>query len=94
MGAYDINAHMRRDLFVKCGIDGIEILLIHLFYGAAESLSEALIMDDLPLAQELYGIVYVRIIAEPQDIVIGRARFLLRRHILGKVGYNVALDGH
>ena len=68
---------MRQYLFIKRRIGRIEILLIHLFYGAAKPLSEALIMDYFPLPQELYDVVYVRIIAEPQDIVIGRARFLL-----------------
>ena len=77
MGAYDINAHMRQYLFIKCGIDGIEILLIHLLNSAAKPLTEALIMDYFPLPQELYDVVYVWIVAEPQDVVIGRARLLL-----------------
>ena len=68
---------MRQYLFIKRRIGRIEILLIHLFYGAAKPLTEALIMDDLPLPQELYDVVYVWIVAEPQDVVIGRARLLL-----------------
>lgn len=68
---------MRQYLFIKRRIGRIEIFLIHLLNSAAKPLTEALIMDDLPLAQELYDVVYVWIVAEPQDVVIGRARLLL-----------------
>lgn len=94
MGAYDINAHMRQYLFIKRRIGRIEIFLIHLLNSAAKPLTEALIMDYFPLPQELYDVVYVWIVAEPQDVVIGRARLLLCRHVLGKVGDHVALHGH
>ena len=85
---------MRQYLFIKRRIGRIEIFLIHLLNSAAKPLTEALIMDDLPLPQELYDVVYVWIVAEPQDVVIGRARLLLCRHVLGKVGDHVALHGH
>lgn len=85
---------MRQYLFIKRRIGRIEILLIHLLNSAAKPLTEALIMDYFPLPQELYDVVYVWIVAEPQDIVIGRARLLLCRHVLGKVGDHVALHGH
>ena len=85
---------MRRDLFIKSRVGRIEILLIHFLDSAAKSLAEALIMDDFPLPQELYNVVDVRIVAEPQNVVIGRARLLLRCHVLGEVGYHVALDRH
>ena len=68
---------MRQYLFIKRRIGRIEILLIHLLNSAAKPLIEALIMDYFPLPQELYDVVYVRIVAEPQDVVIGRARLLL-----------------
>ena len=64
-------------LFIKRRIGRIEILLIHLLNSAAKPLTEALIMDYFPLPQELYDVVYVWIVAEPQDVVIGRARLLL-----------------
>lgn len=85
---------MRQYLFIKRRIGRIEILLIHLLNSAAKPLTEALIMDYFPLPQELYDVVYVWIVAEPQDVVIGRARLLLCRHVLGKVGDHVALHGH
>ena len=34
-------------------------------------------MDYLPLAQELDNVVYVRVIAEAQDVIVGDAGFLL-----------------
>ena len=85
---------MRQYLFIKRRIGRIEIFLIHLLNSAAKPLTEALIMDYFPLPQELYDVVYVWIVAEPQDVVIGRARLLLCRHVLGKVGDHVALHGH
>lgn len=36
---------MRQYLFIKCGIDGIEILLIHLLNSAAKPLAEAYKME-------------------------------------------------
>ena len=68
---------MRQYLFIKRRIGRIEILLIHLLNSAAKPLTEALIMDYFSLPQELYDVVYVWIVAEPQDVVIGHTGLLL-----------------
>ena len=39
--------------------------------------AEPLEVDHLPLAQELDNVVYVRIVAEAQDVIVGDAGFLL-----------------
>ena len=39
--------------------------------------AEPLEVDYLPLAQELDNVVYVRVIAEAQDVIVGDAGFLL-----------------
>ena len=54
--------------------------------------AEPLEMDDLPLPQEPDGIVDVRVIAQAQDIVVGKAGLLLRRQVLRQVGDHVAGD--
>lgn len=51
-------------------------------------------MDYLPLAQELDNVVYVRVIAEAQDVIVGDAGFLLCRQILRQISDQVALTGH
>lgn len=47
---------------IKAGVDIVEILLIHSFFGKAKSLAKALKMHDLTGPQELDDIIYVRII--------------------------------
>ena len=51
-------------------------------------------MHDLPGAQEFDDIVDIRVVTEPQDVVIGDAGLLLRRQVLGQIGDQVALDRH
>jgi len=48
-------------------------------------------MDYLPLAQEAYGVQNVWVIHKADDIVIGGAGFLLRRHVLVEVGDGITL---
>ncbi len=56
--------------------------------------AEPLEVDYLPLAQELDNVVYVRVIAEAQDVIVGDAGFLLCRQILRQISDQVALTGH
>ena len=65
-------------LFVEGGVDRVYVLLIHLLARQPERLAEALVVDDLALAQEAYDVVDVRIVGEAEDIVVGDARLLLR----------------
>ena len=44
---------------------------------ASHSFAEALVMDDFALAEEFYNVVYVGVITEAQNIVIGDACLLL-----------------
>lgn len=62
---------------VKFGIKSIEVLCIQLILRYAQCLSEALEMDYLPFAQELYRVTDIGIIAEAKDVVIGCSSFLL-----------------
>ena len=73
-------------------VDEVEILLIHTVLGKAQAFAEALEVDDFAGAQELDGIVDVRVVGQAQDVVVGDAGLLLGGHILGEVGENVALD--
>ena len=51
-------------------------------------------MHDLACPQEFDGIVDIRIIGQPQDIVVGHAGLLLGGKVFGEVGDGVARDLH
>lgn len=79
---------------IEGGIDGVHVLLVELLGGDAQGLAEALVVDDLPLAQEADDVADVGVVAQAQDVVVGDAGLLLGGHILGEVGENVALDSN
>ena len=62
---------------VKRRIERVEILAVQLLLRDAEGIGEALVMDDLALAEILDGIAHVGVIGQAQDIVIGHSRLLL-----------------
>lgn len=64
-------------LFVKRRVHEVDIFLIQAILRQPQAFAEALEMDDLPGAQELDGVVYIRVIAETKDVVIGQAGLLL-----------------
>ena len=45
--------------------------------GDAEGIAEPLVMDDLPLSEELDGLADVGVVAEAEDVVVGDSCFLL-----------------
>lgn len=47
-------------------------------------------MDDFPLSQETYRVTDIRVVSHAENIVVSCTGFLFSRHILVKVGYNVA----
>ena len=51
-------------------------------------------MDDLALPQEANHVIYVRVVGQAEDVVVGEAGFLFRRQILGQVGDDIAGDLH
>ena len=60
-------------------IEGIEVPAVELIGQQPQVLAEALIMDDLARSEKADRILDVGIVAEAQDIVIGRARLLLSK---------------
>ena len=55
----------------------VHILLIQLLPQQFHCLAKPLEVDYLPFPKELDDIVYIRIVRQPQDIVIGDPGFLL-----------------
>ena len=70
-------------LFVEGGVHIVDVFLVHLLTGQLQALAEALEMHHFPGPQELDDVVDVRIIAEPQDVVVGGAGLLLCCEVTG-----------
>ena len=66
-----------RILHVERRIHIVNILLIQLLPQEFHGLTESLEMDDFPLSEEFYHIVYIGIIRKPKNIVVGYTRLLL-----------------
>ena len=66
-------------LHVKGWVHGVNILLIQLFPQLLDAFAKPLEVDDLPFPEELDHITDIRVIAEPQDIVISHPGLLLWR---------------
>ena len=81
-------------LFIKRRVYDINILLIEPVDRLSQPLAEALIVDYLALAEITYDVVYIRVVAETQDIVIGQSSFLFGGHVLVEVGNDVSGHGH
>ena len=63
--------------FVKRGVDRVEVFAIKLFLSDAKSIAKALIVHDLTLTQVAQRITHVGVIAQTDEVVVGRARLLL-----------------
>ena len=61
---------------IYCRIHIVHIFLIQLIPQQLDRLAKALKMDDFSLPQEFDGIIYIRVIAETQNVVIGRSSLL------------------
>src|SRR5699024_8478996 len=80
--------------FVKGRIHIVDVLLAQLIFGQTQTFSKSLEVDDLPGSEEFDDVVDVRVVAQPQNIVVGNAGLLLCRQVLGKVGDQIALYRH
>lgn len=59
----------------------------------SDRFAEALIMNDLPLPEELDCIPDVGVVDQPEDVVVAQAGFLLCCQILKKIGQHVSGGG-
>lgn len=51
-------------------------------------------MDDLPFPQKTDDVVHIRVIGQAEDVVVGKAGFLLRRQVLSEIGDDIPSDLH
>ena len=61
---------------IKRRVHGIEVRAVHLFKRKPDPLTEALIVYDLALSQESDNVVYVGVVAQTQDVVLGHSGLL------------------
>ena len=61
---------------VKRGVDRVKVLAIKLFLSDSQGISKALIVHDLALTQVAQRIAHVRVIAQANEVVVGRTRLL------------------
>ena len=61
---------------VKRGVDRVKVLAIKLFLRNAQSIAKALIVHDLTLTQVAQRITHVGVIAQANEVVVGRTRLL------------------
>lgn len=64
-------------LFIKGRVGKVHVFLIHFLLSQLDSLAETLEMDNLAFPEEANDIIYVRIVRQAENVVIGEARFLL-----------------
>ena len=75
---------------IELRIADIEVLRIEFFLKQAECLAEPLEVYNFPLAQETDRIADFGIFDHAENIIVGSAGFLLRRHILEEIGDQIA----
>ena len=75
--------HKHPGLFsdVEGWIHKIHIFLVQLFPQQLDCLAKALEVDDFPLPQELDYIVHIRIIRQPQNVIVSGPGFLFWERI-------------
>ena len=47
-------------------------------------------MDDLPLPQEADYVVYIRVVGQPENVIVGEPCLLLGGQVLGQIGDDIA----
>ena len=62
---------------VDCGIEGIVVLRVQVLLHDAQGVAEALEVYDLPFTEEFERLADIWIVDQAQQVVIGRAGFLL-----------------
>lgn len=77
---------------VKTRVKRIEVFGVQAVLCNPQCISKTLEVDDLALPQEYDRIAHIRVVDQPQDIVIGQPGFLFRSEILVKIGKRVTSD--
>ena len=64
-------------LLIEGGVEGVEVFGVQFVLDDAGGLAEALVVDDLPLPEELDDVPDVGVVYQAEDVVVAHAGFLL-----------------
>lgn len=78
---------------VERRVESVKVLAVEVVLDEFERFTETLKMHDFAFTQKSYRVADVGVVDEANQVVIGCARLLFRRHIFAKVGDGVALAG-
>lgn len=78
-------------LHVEFRIDCVEVFGVEVILNDSQTFAEALIVHDFALTQEADRVEDIRVVAKTDDVVVGRAGFLLGSHVFRQVGNGIAL---
>ena len=76
--------------FVESGVAEVDVGGVHLFLAQADAFTEPLEVNDLPLPQEADYVVYIRVVGQPENVIVGEPCLLLGGQVLGQIGDDVA----
>ena len=62
---------------VEGGVGEIDVPGVHLLLAQPQTFAEALEVDDLPLPQEADYVVYIRVVGQPENVIVGEPCLLL-----------------
>ena len=65
-----------RGAFVKGRVGEVDVFVVHLVLAQAQTLAEALEVDDLTLPEEADDVVHVGVVGQPENVVIGLSGLL------------------
>ena len=63
--------------FVESGVAEVDVGGVHLLLAQADTFAKPLEVDDLPLPQEADYVVYIRVVGQPENVIVGEPCLLL-----------------
>lgn len=76
---------------IQSRVHVIYVFLIQPFPKKLAGLTETLEMNDLPLPQELDHVVHIRVVGQPENVVVGDPGLLLGGQVLHQIRHGAPL---
>ena len=81
----------RFPLFIECRVHKIDVLLVQFFPQQLHGFPKALEVYDLPLPEKFDHIIYIRVIGQPENVIISDPGFLFGTQVLGQISDGISL---
>lgn len=72
----------------------VYVLLIELFPQKGNGFTKPLEVNDFPLTKEFDNIIYIRIIRQAENVIVGYPGFLFCCQVLCQISHRVSFHGH